>query len=217
MSAQRLALIADVHANLAALDATLAAISSAGIARGAVAGDLVTRGRRPEEVVRRVRALGWPVAQGNTDRKLAATRRSPDHPRAGQPGSRRWSRLRVTNGTVDYLAELPILARVMVGPWRILIAHEGPDGPGHPLGTHLDGDEVDALAARHEVDAIVVGHTHQPQIVRGATGLLINPGSVGEGTPSERRPSWGWLDSEDGRLIAGLERVPAEVADLRGQ
>lgn len=217
MSSHRLALIADVHANLAALDATLTEIARKGIDRGAVAGDLVTRGRRPEECVQRVRSLGWPVAQGNTDRKLAATRRSTDHPRAGEPGSRRWSRLRVTNGTVSYLAELPILERVRVGPWRVLIAHEGPDGPGHPLGTQLDGDEVDSLTARHEVDAIVVGHTHQPQIIRGATGLLINPGSVGEGAPDERRPSWGWLDSVDGRLEAGLERVPAPLANLRGQ
>lgn len=216
MSSQRLALIADVHANLAALDATLAAIAREGIDRGAVAGDLVTRGRRPEEVVQRVRALGWPVAQGNTDRKLAATRRSNNHPRASDPGSRRWSRLRVTNSTVAYLAELPILERVRVGPWRVLIAHEGPDGPGHPLGTRLDGDDVDALTGRHKVDAIVVGHTHQPQIVRGARGLLINPGSVGEGAPDERRPSWGWLDSVDGRLEAGLERVPAPVTNLRG-
>ena len=69
----RLALLGDIHGNLPALDAVLAAVRRAGITRGALTGDLVARGGEPEECVARLSALGWPCAKGNTDQ--AAERR----------------------------------------------------------------------------------------------------------------------------------------------
>ena len=45
--AERLAVLGDVHANLAALQASLAAIDGQGIASGAFTGDLVMRGPDP--------------------------------------------------------------------------------------------------------------------------------------------------------------------------
>ena len=52
--AERLAVLGDVHANLPALEAVLAAVDGRGIASGAFTGDLVMRGPDPEGCVREV-------------------------------------------------------------------------------------------------------------------------------------------------------------------
>lgn len=64
----RIAVVGDVHANLAALEAVVARVRAMGIHRGVVTGDLVGRGDRPDECIELVRALGWPCVRGNTDR-----------------------------------------------------------------------------------------------------------------------------------------------------
>ena len=68
--AARIAILGDVHGNVAALDAALAEIEAARPDAIAITGDLVMNGPRPSEVLARVRALdsaGAAVVQGNTD------------------------------------------------------------------------------------------------------------------------------------------------------
>ena len=190
-------------------------VRRAGFTHGALTGDLVTRGPRPEEVVQRVLALGWPCVQGNTDRRLLDTPRLADHPRAARPGGRRWTRLRVSNAGMRFLAGLPATRTLQVGAAQVLVAHEGPNGPGHLLGDAPSPATVAAEAERQGVDALVLGHTHQPLVVRSDAAVLVNPGSVGEGTADDRRPSWAWLAWDGGRLVAGLERVELPLASVR--
>ena len=68
---------------------------------------------------------------------------------------------------------------------------------------------------RRRGDALVLGHTHQPLVVRADAAVLVNPGSVGEGTADDRRPSWAWLAWDGERLAAGLERVERPLASVR--
>jgi len=64
----RLAIFSDVHGNLAALEAVLADIERRGpFDAFGVAGDLCEWGPQPREVLERLRALAYPVVQGNTD------------------------------------------------------------------------------------------------------------------------------------------------------
>jgi putative phosphoesterase len=104
----RLALLGDVHGNLAALDAVLEAARAAGITRGVLTGDLVARGRQPEECVARLSALGWLSVQGNTDG--AAARSGP-----------------LSSAARAYLLGLPEMVVVRVGGVRVLVHHD-PDG-----------------------------------------------------------------------------------------
>ena len=70
----RVALLSDIHGNLVALEAVLADIALRGpFDQIIVAGDLVWSGPWPAEVVDRIRALGGPVIQGNTDAFFART------------------------------------------------------------------------------------------------------------------------------------------------
>jgi len=72
---EKIAILADIHGNLPALDAVLAQIDAEGIERVVCLGDVATLGPQPREVIARVRALGCPVVMGNTDAILLALQR----------------------------------------------------------------------------------------------------------------------------------------------
>ncbi len=68
---RRTAVLFDVHGNLAALDAVLAAIDAEGLDGVVCGGDLALYGPHPAGAVDRLRERGIPCVQGNTDRYLA--------------------------------------------------------------------------------------------------------------------------------------------------
>ena len=130
MPAERLALLGDVHANAAALRAVLTDVAGDGIERGVLTGDLVMRGEEPEECVAEVRRLGWPCVLGNTDGKVAdGRRRDPDHPKAGRPGSRAWTLNRLSDESLEFLAVLQMVERVLLGPGDHRAGARQPDRP----------------------------------------------------------------------------------------
>lgn len=61
----RIAIIADIHANVPALEAVLADIETVGVDEVLVNGDLVGRGPSGSAVVDRIRELGWRSTRGN--------------------------------------------------------------------------------------------------------------------------------------------------------
>lgn len=144
-------------------------------------------------------------------------RAAPAAPPPGQlaPGSRSWTRRRLPAGHLEWLANLPLVARVSLGPYRVAVVHGTPTD----LTTAPDADtpegELLALADALEADAVVTGHTHRPHLRRVDGYVFLNPGSVGEGVAGEQRPAWGWLAVSPDGLDAGLERVEAPLASLR--
>ena len=65
-----IALIADIHGNLAALDAVLDALQAKPSDQIICLGDVAATGPQPREVLRRLRELGCPVVMGNADAEL---------------------------------------------------------------------------------------------------------------------------------------------------
>jgi putative phosphoesterase len=213
----RLALFGDIHANIAALDATLAAIRAAGITRGACTGDVVLRGHEPEACVARLALLGWPCVQGNTDAKVALRPPRPrSDPASSRVGSRSWTTHRLSEASLAYLAELPLTTRVSVGRFEVLVVHGSPEAVTDVLvEADTDARRLEELARKLGVDCVVTGHTHRPLIRRAEGCLFVNPGSVGEATGGDPRPSWAWVAPGPARLEAGLERVDVPVARPR--
>jgi predicted phosphodiesterase len=65
------ALLADVHANLPALDAVLAALRERNIREGLVLGDVVGYGPHPGECIERLERAGLAILKGNHDHAVA--------------------------------------------------------------------------------------------------------------------------------------------------
>lgn len=216
MAGERLAVLGDVHANLAALRAVLADVARAGIARGAVTGDVVMRGSEPEECVAEVRALEWPCVMGNTDRKVAGrTRRDPDHPKARRVGSRSWTTNRLSDDSLRFLSGLPLVVKVPLGTSTVALMHGSPTDPNGAIDGSTSDRRLARLAKELGADCIVSGHTHEP-LVREAPGVLVvNPGSVGEAVDGDLRPSWAWLEARRSGVRAHLERVSEPLARVR--
>jgi len=190
----RYALISDIHANLAALDAVLADID----ARGDVdaiyhAGDLVGYSAEPNEVVERLRERAIAVVAGNYD-STVATGYAHCGCRSESPRQEELAHLSyqytlgaTTEETKRYLGGLPFsldlrpLGGHTHGP-RLVIVHGTPT-LNTVYWTEDRTDEFCLKMAAHVAleagDMIAFGHTHKPwhRVVGGIH--FINTGSVG--------------------------------------
>ncbi len=214
-----LALLGDVHGNIAALDAVLDAVAGMDLlSAGVCTGDIVLRGGQPEACVNRIAMLGWPVVCGNTDRKVALREPRPHgHPAAERVGSRSWTRHRLSESSVAFLIEAPLTVTIRVGRYRVLVMHGSPDDPTEPLFDRRTplSDLRDLRTRFPDVDAVVTGHTHH-QIARTVDGcLFVNPGSVGEAPTPDAHPCWAWLEAGPSGVVAHLETVPRPLAPQR--
>jgi diadenosine tetraphosphatase ApaH/serine/threonine PP2A family protein phosphatase len=190
----RLALLADVHANLEALEAVLADVDGWGADALVCAGDLVGYGPDPEGCIERLRRRGALCIAGNHEAMVLGTL---GFERCAHVGIRAalWTRRRLSDGARAFLASLPATLRV----GDVVVCHGSLDDPEHYLASQERADAALAALARREPDArvLVAGHTHHQALHRaglpwrpparatrlqlGATSRwLVNPGSVGQ-------------------------------------
>ena len=176
----RLALLADIHGNLPALEAVVADIAAHQIARVVNLGDHASGPLWPAETVAfLMRQPGWVQIAGNHDRALAT-----DDP-ATHSASDRYAFERLTRPQMEWLARLPATARVGDD---ILLCHGTPTDDLMPLLETVEAgrfrlareEEIVRRLSGAEARVVACGHTHAPRLVRRSAGMvLINPGSVG--------------------------------------
>jgi predicted phosphodiesterase len=187
----RYAVLADIHANLHALDAVLEAVRSEGVDAYLVAGDLVGYGPFPNECVERVAGLDAACVAGNHD-LIVLGQLSDDRCIPLAKTSLAWTRDVLRDDARSYLEGLP--PSVDIGP--IVIAHGSLDDPQEYTRTPEQAiAQLEQLEREHpEARTLIVGHTHRPWACdetgreperRGAVALpnerlLLNPGAVGQ-------------------------------------
>src|SRR4051795_1126429 len=116
----RIGLIADVHANLPALETALAALERERVDAYVCAGDLVGYGPHPNETVARVRELDPVCVAGNHD-LMALGRLSEDRADSLARQALAWTRKQLDDETRAYLEALPLTAQAAGG--RVAVAH----------------------------------------------------------------------------------------------
>jgi diadenosine tetraphosphatase ApaH/serine/threonine PP2A family protein phosphatase len=108
----KLALFADIHANLEALEACLEHAREQGADQAAFLGDLVGYGADPAAVLERVQAwaaAGALVIRGNHDAAVVAT--GSDTMNRSAEAAVDWTRQQLDASQLDFLAGLPLLIR----------------------------------------------------------------------------------------------------------
>jgi len=224
----RYLVLSDVHANLEALSAVLAA-SAGEWEQVLVLGDLVGYGADPNAVIDRVRAL--PVAamvRGNHD-KVAAGLASVDSFNHVARQAIEWTTAVLTPDNLRWLAALP------QGPVSIDALTEICHGAPWDEDAYLF-DERDVERARPSLGRALClfGHTHVPSIFRIEPSVeamlpvrgercrvpleeggryLVNCGAVGQPRDSDPRAAFGLLDSDTRELT--IVRTPYDVATAR--
>ena len=195
----RLAVIADVHANLAALDAVLTSIGESGADVVLCLGDVVGYGPDPVPVLDRVREVCHTVVLGNHDEAVATGEGINVLPPDGQAAARHHREV-LTAEQIDWLAGLPLI----VEAFGVTLAHASPLDPAS--WSRLESyKEVSAQFAAFSTDVCFVGHSHRPAVasdrlgvmrVRRGSRYLINVGSVGQPRDRDSRAAYGLFDTE---------------------
>ena len=222
----RLAILADIHGNLPALEAVLRDVSGRGVEGMVHLGDLVGYGPHPDEVVARVQEQDIGGVVGNYD--LAVCHPEPDEgvsrylrPDISAVGlaTYRWTRDRVSGVSREYLAGLPAQLRIEEGDRKFLLTHGSPERPNEYLLDETPDARLRELFFGSGADVLLVGHTHRPQARQVGEHLLLNPGSVGKPKDGDPRASYLILDTEHGltaeqvRVEFDVETVVAESVD----
>ena len=177
----RIALIADVHANLSALDAVARDAAARGAQAFINAGDSVGPGGDPDEVVRRLVALESVDIRGGSDRKAVrlVRGRNPDRRGSGSgqetPGP----------GWLVYLEGLPAERRFVLRGVRVRVAHRLPAGERHELQAGTGDTDPGELAGLAGAEIVVLGHPRRLS-VRSSGGVhYVSPGSVGRSATAD--------------------------------
>lgn len=185
----KLGLIADIHADIRALEAALRWLDAFGVDQIVCAGDLVGYGSQPDPVVALIRERAIPCIFGNHDR-WALERRQVI-------GLRGWRPAEMADETWAFLKALPAFLRLEVSGTTVAVHHGSPASdtefvsPYKPLP-----NSVEAFWKESDASVLILGHTHIPMIDRGPRGMIINPGSV-HGVPGiQTSYSFGVLDLE---------------------
>ena len=224
----RVAVLADIHGNLPALDAVLRDVEAAGVDAVVLDGDIAD-GPMPAQTLDRLAGLGdraiW--VRGNSDRDLAAAFDGTFQPSglaANAPAEYyAWCAARISRAQRDLLADLPLTVSLDIdGLGAVAFCH----------GTARDDNEfilVDSPVEHYRAafaglaePTVVVGHTHMPFDRLADRRRVVNPGSVGLGY-GHPGASWAllgpdvvlrrtWYDTE--AAAAALEAAAGDLPDI---
>ena len=182
----RILLVADIHANWAALQAVAAEPHDLCLCLG----DLVEYGVEPRPCLAWVREKARWCVRGNHDHGVAQ-----DVEIAARPGyryltavTRSLTRKLLSADELRYLAQLPVSRMLTVDDTRFFLVHASPRDPldeyAPPEAAYWERRLEDV-----EADVVCVGHSHQPYVLQVGRKLVINPGSVGQPRDSDPRAS----------------------------
>ncbi len=218
----RVAVLSDIHANLVALDAVLAAVGDVDAIWHL--GDVVGYGPDPDGVVARLEAVGAVGVRGNHD----AAACGGDEIEWFNPEARaamEWTRDAISPATRAWLAALP--ERRVEGDFTLV--HGSMRDPTWEYITSVP--VARANLAILDTPYGLHGHTHVPVAFRDDDGrvvpispaadselaldgrALLNPGSVGQ--PRDGDPAASWLVLDTAAARCSWHRAPYDVAAVQ--
>jgi diadenosine tetraphosphatase ApaH/serine/threonine PP2A family protein phosphatase len=228
----RYLIISDIHANIDALEAVLAAAPADTWDRVLVLGDLVGYGAEPNAVIERVRALDpLMVIRGNHDKAASGIDDGSSFNYVAKL-SAQWTSEALSPEHREYLRALP------QGPVTIdeivEICHGAPFDEDHYI---FDSDDASRALDTASRPLCLFGHTHLPVVFRRHPALfdgfmpegpddatlevieginyLVNVGSVGQPRDGDPRAAFGIYDSEGSTVVLRRTPYPVEIAQRR--
>jgi predicted phosphodiesterase len=219
----RYAIVADIHANLAAFTAVLGDIEQqGGVDEIWCLGDIVGYGPDPSQCIERLRRYNHVCVAGNHDwavvGRLSTSFFNPLAATVCQ-----WTAQQLDSDDIRYLESLPMT----INKGNITLVH------GSPVEPLLEYVMSTSIAAKNlaflKTPFCMVGHSHVPAIYKdedgscryvkfspgigmilGESRMIINPGGVGQPRDGDPRASYAIYDSES-RVIR-LYRVIYDIS-----
>jgi len=219
----RVAVLSDIHSNLVALDAVLAATGPVDAIWQL--GDVVGYGPDPNGVVARLREVGATGVRGNHDAAACGGSEidwfNPDARRAME-----WTRAMLTPESVEWLSALP--ERLDVEGSQLV--HGSPREPMWEYVTSVPVARANLAALERPLG--LHGHTHVPlafleddgrievvspgdgsELELGGRRALLNPGGVGQPRDGDARASFAIFDPGAGTMT--WHRIAYDIASVQ--
>ena len=216
----RFAILSDIHANLEALEATIADANENKCTHFVCLGDIVGYNANPHECVERVRALECPVVRGNHDEHASLDSSNRDFNELAERAIN-WTRENLTKADRAWLLGLRLTRQVR----EFTIVHATLDTPGQ-WGYVLNNLDAVASFTYQHTTLCFFGHTHVPIAFVRADGVnrvkmdritiedgkkyFINAGSVGQPRDGDWRAAYCIYHCE--KNLVELRRVKYDVA-----
>ena len=224
----RYLILADIHSNLAALDAVLQDAGT--FDKIWCLGDLVGYGPDPNECIERIREFPHICVAGNHDWGVLGKLDIMDFNESARRACL-WTREQLTKSNWDYLDDLD--TRLVEGDFTIVHG-----SPRNPIWEYLfSSHTADINFSLFETPFCLVGHTHIPTVFTKAdmsrpceinywsddslslspTGarLIVNPGGVGQPRDGDPRASYAIWDEDAHVLEHHRVTYPIEVTQRK--
>lgn len=224
-----IAVIADVHGNLPALEAVLADMLRYDVDEVLCLGDVANLGPRPSASLKRVQALEPMTVMGNTDAYLLEPRTIADVANPNEATTmfldiERWSAEQLDDADRQFVRGFAPSLSLERGGLEVVAYHGSPRNYDEPVRPLTPDETLDEWFADHPGRLYLGAHTHEQFVRRYRDAIVANPGSVGMSFVKA-------FSTDDGRnlpvaeyallqVLAGepnlhLRRVPYDLATYR--
>jgi predicted phosphodiesterase len=222
----RIAVLADIHANIVALRTAAEHFERWQPDRVIVLGDLVNRGPRPAEclqfVVAKVEEEGWLLVRGNHE-DYVISQADPEAPKSGPVfdvhRASYWTYQKLSCDVSD-LEAMPF-QQSLVDPLggEVRFVHASMQGNRIGIYPETSESELDkkistdnSLKSIKPPNLLCVGHTHRPLIRKRRNTLVVNAGSTGLPFDGDTRLAYARLQFFQGTWQARIVRLEYDLA-----
>jgi putative phosphoesterase len=220
----RIAVLSDVHGNLAALEAVTKEIRRGKPDAVLVAGDLVLNGPDPNGCVDALRVLeseGALIVSGNTDIAVgdfdygAAFPQYQDGVPETVSVAAEWAHDELGDDQLEWLRRLPAERRLRTADdTLVLVVHASPGSQTRGFDQSLDANIIFERASATDARVICVGHTHIPEVRDLGWKVIVNDGSCGYVFDGDPTASWTLIDVDEGGVTAEIRRTEFDAVTV---
>jgi putative phosphoesterase len=217
----KIALLADVHANLPALEAVIDHARSRNVDEFWSLGDMVGYAPFPDETIKKLRKICSRHIVGNYDvkalnkkriKKMRSSGKNPD-----KAFSFAWTNKALTKKSAAFIESLPETLSFSAGRKKILMVHGSPEAPEDELTAQTPPGRLRELARKVREDIVLCGHTHEFFQRKAGGVLFVNPGSVGRPFDGDVRASYAILQIVGTKVRVVNYRIEYDVPKLLAQ
>lgn len=212
----RIAIIADIHGNLPALEAVLADIERQDVDRLVIAGDLINRGPQSLAVLERLVPMELPTILGNHEDLISRFIRGDIDPQWEHDpwwDATRFTAREVGPAWLGYMASLPFDLRIEEpGLTAVRVVHGSPRHFMEGIGPLTPPETLDQMLATVPEPVLICAHTHFAMIRQHRDTLIVNAGAVGLPFNHDTRAQYLLLDWDGNRWWPTLQRLEYDRA-----
>jgi predicted phosphodiesterase len=214
----RLAILADIHGNLAAFQAALDHAATQGVDQIVIAGDVVNGAPDSRECWQLAQSLGCPILRGNHERYVAHFGTAQAQPIWGteQFAPLHWTVAQFSDEEREAMGSLPLTLRLKDAP-DLLLVHGSARSDHDTITAHTPEGELSAMFEGTHERYIVRGHNHVGRVRLWDDRFIITNGAAGWPLDGYRTSQYLVLEQQRNSWHMTQHSVPYNVETTLGR